>query len=286
MATTQNGDFKDPNYIVAWLDTALDKEKEKYAKCPVKPDIFPGHEVAQGWGYVVAGYFLVEESFKALLFIREKEVPRKHSLSNLFSLFEMGDKETLCEYYTDYQATIEGRTFPFKTLEDFLTNLDGDLNKRGDDHIGSFVWRYFLIEEQRSDKMPVVSVEFLHEIVFGCVRMIEYAHNGRFKPTQYTRGWRLRRKRKQKYSDWLTVRMNTDGWDDMGDRLEILWGPDYRGRHDLLLFKGGGMRHYFTKVPDDFSLPIIDKRKDIDEFDVEAGLKSIGITRVSSPPGY
>ena len=41
-------------------------------------------------------------------------------------------------------------------------NLAGDPNKKGD-YIGSFDWRYFLIEEKRSAKMPTVSVEFLHE---------------------------------------------------------------------------------------------------------------------------
>ena len=210
MATNQTVDYKDPLMIVAWLDTALEKEREKYEKCPVKPDMIPDHEAAQAWGYVVAGYFLVEASFKALLHVRRKEVPRKHSLTLLFDLFESDDKEMLLKYYDDYRATIEGRTFPFKTLEDFLTNLDGDGNKRGSGR-GSFVWRYYLIEEQRSCKMPVVSVEFLHEIVFGCVRVIEFAHNGRFEPSRYTHSWRLRWKRERKYKDWLMVRMNTDG---------------------------------------------------------------------------
>ena len=45
--------FKDPLRMIAWLDTALKKEKEKYKKCPVIPDLVPGHEVAQAWGYVV-----------------------------------------------------------------------------------------------------------------------------------------------------------------------------------------------------------------------------------------
>ena len=87
--------FKDPLWFIAWLDTALEKEKEKYEQCPVKSDLVPGHEVAQAWGYVVAGYFLVEESFKALLYLRGKKVPTKHSLTMLFNLFEPGDKKIL-----------------------------------------------------------------------------------------------------------------------------------------------------------------------------------------------
>ena len=76
-------------------------------------------------------------------------------------------------------------TFPFRSLDDFLANLDGDKNKRGD-HVGSFDWRYFLIQEKQSQKMPFVSVDYLHEIVFGCIQIIEYANSGRFEPSQHT----------------------------------------------------------------------------------------------------
>ncbi|MDE0432630.1 MAG: hypothetical protein OXH92_01350 [Bryobacterales bacterium] len=284
MATNQTIDFKDPLWITAWLDTALEKEKEKYKKCPVMRDMVPGHEAAQGWGYVVTGYFLVEQSFKALLYLRKKKVPQKHSLSTLFDLFDQGDKAILREYYADYRASIGGYigAFPFSSLDDFLLNLDGDKNNRGN-YIGSFDWRYFLIEEKRSKKMPLVSVDYLHEIVYGCNRIVEYASNGNFEPSQYTRSRRLRWKRQRKYHDWLTVRMNSDGWDDLGDRLEILWGPDYRGRHDLYLFKGKGRKSFFSKIPDDFELPVVDKRKEIEAFDSEEGYRSIGVTRTSPP---
>ena len=281
MTANQTIDFKDPLWITAWLDTALKKEKEKYKKCPVMPDMVPGHEAAQGWGYVVAGYFLVEEAFKALLFVRgSSTVPTKHSLSILFNLLEDNDKATLREYYDDYKATIGGMVgaFPFKSLDDFLVNLDGDKNVRGD-HIGSFDWRYFLIEEKRSREMPTVSVDYLHEIVFGCTRIVEHASNNRFEPTRYTRSWRLREQRKVKYNEWLTVRMNSEGWDELGDRLEILWGPDYLGRYDLYLFRGKGMQAYFSEIPDDFTFPVIDKRKEIESFDVEQGYRSIGVIR-------
>ena len=77
----QSIDFKDPMWMMEWLQTALEKEKEKYEKCPIFPDMVGGVEVAQGWGCVVVGYFLVEESFKALLHARRKKVPREHSLS-------------------------------------------------------------------------------------------------------------------------------------------------------------------------------------------------------------
>ena len=284
MAANGTIDFKDPLWITVWLDTALRKEKEKYEKCPVMSDMVPGHEAAQGWGYVVAGYFLVEESFKALLYVRRKNVPTRHSLSTLFELFDESDKTVLREYYDDYRATIGGNrgVFPFKSLDDFLLNLDGDKNERGD-HIGSFDWRYFLIEEKRSQEMPLVSVDYLHEIVYGCIRIVEYALNGSHEPLQQTHSWRMRFERTNKYRDWLTVRMNSGGWDKLGDRLEILWGPDYLGRHDLFLFRSSRIKSFFGPIPDGIDLPVIDKSREIQNFDVEEGYRSIGWTRIRPP---
>ena len=58
--------YKEPLYVWAWLNTALKKEWQKYAATPVTPDMLPGHELAQAWGYVVAGYSLVEQGLKAV----------------------------------------------------------------------------------------------------------------------------------------------------------------------------------------------------------------------------
>ena len=52
--------------------------------------------------------------------------------------------------------------------------------------------------------------------------------------------------------------------DDLGDRLEILWGPDYRGRYDLCLFEDKGRKDYFSEIPDGFELPVVDKRKEVE----------------------
>ena len=263
----QSIDFKDPGRITAWLEAALKQEKEKYERCPVMPNWAPGYVDAQAWGYVVVGYFLIEVSFKALLYVRGKQVPTKHSLSLLFDLFDQRDKTFLREFYADYRATIGGNrgAFPFTSLDDYLSNLDGDMNKRGD-HIGSFDWRYFLVEEKRSDKMPLVSMDYLHEIVFGCIQVVRYARNGRFEPSAYTQSQRMRSKRQQRYQEWLDMRLGSEGWDELGDRLEILWGPDYRGRHDLYLFRGKGVNDYFSEIPNDLNVPIIDKRKEIEAF--------------------
>ena len=205
-----------------------------------------------------------------------------HSLSTLFKLFDESDKTVLREYYDDYRATIGGDrgALPFKSLDEFLSNLDGDKNQHGD-HIGSFDWRYFLIEEKRSQAMPLVSVDYMHEIVYGCIRIVEYALNGLHEPLQETHSWRLLLERTNKYRHWLIVRRNSDGWDKLGDRIEILWGPDYRDRYDLHLFRGEGIEAFFDLIPDDIDLPIVDKRKEIKNFDVDEGYRSIGCTRGS-----
>ena len=274
--------FKDPLWMSQWLDTALEMEQAKYKSCPVKPDLVPEHEVAQAWGFVVAGYFLVEESFKALLRVRGKDVPGKHALSMLYSGLESTDQDLLREYYSDYRETGGwAQEFPFSTLEEFLVNLDGDRNRQGTDHLGSLDWRYFPIEEVRSAKMPTVSIECLHEIAYGCIRIVEYATNGDIEPSAYTHSFRLKRERDKKRTDWLTVRMNSGGWGEQPDRLEKFWGPDYKGRYDWLLFRGNKIKPSFEKIPKGLSLPIVDKREEFESFDVKAGLRSIGINRSS-----
>ena len=268
---------------MAWLDTALKKEKEKYEKCPVTPDLVPGHEVAQGWGFVVAGYFLVEQSFKAILYVRDKQVARIHDLSNLFNSLDQYDQDTLREYYVDFRATIGGHiaTFPFKRLDEFLDNLDGDTNNRGT-RIGSFDWRYFLIEENQSGEIPLVSVDYLHEIVYGSTRIVERAVFGHSEPLQFTLSWRMVRERWKKYRDWFMVRMNSEGWDDLGDRVEVLWGPNYRDRYDVYVFRDKGIEQRFAELPGDLGLRLDDKRKEIEAFVPEEGLRSIGMSRTPS----
>ena len=283
--TPRTINFKDPLWMAHFLDTALDKEKKKYQACPVNPDYVPDHEAADVWGYVLAGYFLVEESFKALLHLRNQEVPRKHSLTILFDLFDHADKERLREFHSDYLATNDGyNQFPFGTLDDFLANLDGDPNPTGTDYVGSFDWRYFLIEEKSSPVMPMIGIELLHEIVYGCVRMIEYAHNGNFEPSRYTHSWRLRWTRMDRYNDWLLVQGNNGEWVNLDGKLAILWGPDYLERYDMALFRGkSNPKGYFAELPlDDFALPIVDKREELEDFDADEGFRSIEIS-VSRP---
>lgn len=267
--------FKDPSDIHLWLRSALKKEQEKYEKNPVTPDLMPDYEATQWWGYIVVGYFLMELAFKGLLHIRGKEVHKKHSLHPLFKSFQKKDKAILREYYNDYRDSIGAskNSFPFSSLDDFLINLDGDKNA------GSFDWRYFPIEERRSQKMPLISIEFMHEIVFGCIQTIKSVDIPGYEPLSLTRSLRLRRERyEKKYKDWLFVRMNSDDWNTDEDRLEILWGPDHQERYDLILFEDGNNSWMFSKIPEDLKLPVVDKREEIENFRAEEELKRIGVT--------
>ena len=271
--------FKKPLHILHALDTAVKMEKEKYKSIPVGHDMIPMHDALRAWSYVVSGYFLVEQSFKGLLVVRKKKVPRIHSLTRLFKRFDKNDKVTLREYYTDFRAVIcGGNTYPFETLEDFLVNLDGDLEEFNDEFIGSFDWRYMLIEDRQSDKFPFASVDFMHEIAYGATRIIHHAYNKIEDPRHVTISWRKRWIRKEKYEHWLTVRANTEGSDNLGDRLEILWGPDYRGRFDMLIFSGNTRRLCFAEKPRDHHLIEIDKRTEVENFNVEEGYEGISAT--------
>ena len=271
MATNQTIQFKDPQSVVAWLDAAFRSEQEKYKLFPVVADVVPGHEAATGWGYVVAGYFLIEEALKALLYLRRIQVPQTHTLTLLFNLLNFDDQEILRQYYSDYQATISGNRakFPFATLDVFLDNLDGDQVGKGGNRIGSFDWRYFPIEENRSQDMPLISIDYLHEVAYGCIQLAMSIHFGNFNPREFTHSLRMYRQRGEKYNAWLTKRLASESLSELPDRWEILWGPDYLGRYDLIEFVGGVGTPLFTVLPENTSLPIVDKRKEVADFDVQ-----------------
>ena len=277
--------YKEPLRIRAWLDTALKMERRKYVATPVTPDMVPGHGVAQAWGYAITGYFLIEQGLKALLYVRDVDIDPKnvqtHALAVLFVKLPEEDQDVLSAYYNDFRQTFPGMNrFPLATLREFLVNLDGTRNSRGQ-YIGSFDWRYFLTEEGSGASIPLVSVDIMHEIVLGCVQLIN-KDGDKARESTYT--WRLRSERSRLQQDWLTVRMNSPGWGAEGDRIEILWGPDYSGRHDYLVFEGSRIRSFFAPLPnaETVELGILDKRGELKSFDPEEGFRSIGVT-VSRP---
>ena len=278
--------YKEPLFIWAWLDTALQKEWQKFAETPVTPDMVPGHELAQAWGYVVAGYFLIEQGLKAVLYVGGVEPPKTHALSVLLAELPAVDQNVLRIYYNDFRHTFPGMSsFPLATLDEFLVNLDGARNSRGA-YIGSFDWRYFLTEQGSGTSMPRVSINVMHEVVFGCVQLVRSIDKRDEKAEEATYSWRLRWRRSDRYQDWLTVRMNSPRWGNEGNRLEILWGPGYGDRYDYLVFEDGRIRSFFAPLPntEDTELSVIDKRRELKLFDPEEGFRSIGVT-VSRPAG-
>ncbi len=74
--------------------------------------------------------------------------------------------------------------------------------------------------------------------------------------------------------------MNLPGWGEECDRLEILWGPDYGGRYDYLVFEDSRIRSFFARLPDSekVELAMLDKRSELESFDPEEGFRSIGVT--------
>ena len=122
--------------------------------------------------------------------------------------------------------------------------------------------------------MPLVSVGYLHEIVYGSTRIVEHSMYGNSEPLRFTHSLRMAREREQIYRDWFTVRMNSKGWYDLGERVEILWGPDYRDRYDVYVFRDNRIERRFAKLPGDFGLPVVDQRREIKVFDAEKGLRS------------
>ena len=286
--TSQITDYKKPLYILTWLETALRKEWQKYVATPVTADLMPTHEVAQAWGYVVAGYFLLEQGFKAVLHARAKVPLKTHALSVLFAELPPNDQDLLRAHYDDFRQTFPGmQAFPLVTLDDFLVNLDGAQNDQGH-FVGSLDWRYFLTEETGGQPIPRVSINIMHETAYGSVRLLESIHKGSNEARRYTYSWRLHRTRAQHSRDWLTVQMNSPRWNRGHDRLEILWGPDYSDRYDYFVVEGDRVRSCFAPLPnaDELEFPIVDKRAELEAFDPEEGFRSIGVTlnRSADPP--
>lgn len=272
-------DFKDAGEAAFSLESALKMERDKYANCPVKNDLISEYIYTQAWGYVVAGYFLLEQSLKLLLRVRNKPHGPIHTLwDGLFSKLPEDDKNVLREYYRDFRSVFKNaKTFPFLELDDFLKNLDGGKNDK-DKHVGSLDWRYFPVEKAQERRIPTVSIEFLHEIIYATIRVIGYGEAaGNFDPSKGTYSWRKHNERRKKYEDWQTVMMNVDGW-KLCDRLELLWGPDYRDRYDYFILKGGQPTpFFFAEIPANHNLRVKDRRDEIKAFDVSKGYASIEV---------
>ena len=64
-----------------------------------------------------------------------------------------------------------------------------------------------------------------------------------------------------------------------GDRIEILWGPDYNDRYDYLVFKDDGYLWHFAPLPnvEETELTMKDKRQVLESFDPENGFEINGM---------
>ena len=276
--------YKDADRIITWMDAALEMEWQKFEVTPVKPDMLPGFELAAGWGYVVAGYFLMEQGLKAVLNFRDIDPPKTHVLSCLFNKLHVRDRKVLKAYYDDFYHTFTGMSsYPFATLEGFLENLDGGRNNFGR-LTGSFDWRYFLTEVGSGTSMPIVSINVMHEFVYGCVRLVESIWKNDAEADRATYSWRLQWERCELHIRWLSDRMNSPGWGQEGDRVEILWGPGYDDRYDCLEFKDDSYLWHFAPLPnaEETKISMVDKRQELESFDPEKGFWSHG-TAISKP---
>ena len=116
--------------------------------------------------------------------------------------------------------------------------------------------------------MPFISIYYLHEVAYGCNSIIKYIHRGNkgVNPRADTYSWRMHWLRREKCDEWLTERLNSDDGRKLPDRWEILSGPDYIGRYDILQVKDGDILLSFSARPQNSPLPIVDKRKKLEGF--------------------
>lgn len=188
-----------------WLQGALEMEREKYRKCPVKPDIAPAYVHSRMWGYAVPAHLLLEQSLKEIMYARNNRPHQTHSLFSLFRDLENPDKEWLREYYNVFHRSSLGtwsrRKAPHDSLDAFLETLDGPDGK------GIMDLRYFLIEESSNEELPHTTwhahtpwagmehlMEYVYEITEGCIEIIQYIVNDRdanYNPSDctYDRRW-------------------------------------------------------------------------------------------------
>ena len=189
-----------------WLVAALEKEHQKYAICPANHSELVDECIAlDSWGFVLAGYNLLELSFKLQLHqlnLLHQRLQWTHSLTLLFNGLPSDKQEILAGYYDDFPSN-GGRnnaSFPFTSIEEFLNNQDGDRLT------GSLDWRYFLVEEEQSQEMPQVSIGSLQETIHASNRIVEHLCNRRRDSSNYTYCQRIRRRHKPA---WISLKVST-----------------------------------------------------------------------------
>lgn len=101
----------------------------------------------------------------------------------------------------------------------------------------------------------------MHEITYGAIRSAEILmEESSVDPRRFTYCCRVRNKLMKNYMSRLNQRMNSEGWKALGDRVEIVWGPDSCDRYDYLVFEGNNVKQLFGRIPQDNELPVINMR--------------------------
>ena len=282
--------YKKPLYSRAWLETALHMEIKKYRKVPITGDLVNMN--AQSWGYVFTGYRLLECVLKFLIISRKEDsCPTGHRLTILYEDDAISDKDRdiMESYYVDYcRGKFGGFPFGFCSLIDFLDNLDK----------GYSDWSYFLIENSKKGLLPRLSIDVLHEVIRGCLSLARRPGPGKEFGGHPTHSWQLYKKRWSKgglLRTWLMVRLGLrdhafvlEGTDvegitvsgsrgdsgyHVGNRIEVLMGPDHAYRYDFAMYVDGEVFSEFDLWPQNAdSVPVEDLRKDVEAFDFKAGL--------------
>lgn len=190
------------NEACKYLQAALEMEKKKYAKVPVMQDMLPSYTNSLAWGYVVAGYFLLEEALKLLVIARGKTYTNIHNLTRIFMTLDKVDQDVLAQYYRDFCGAHESvRWFPIRELPDFLRNLDAGGTKN---RSGNVAWRYSLIENPEGNHLPLVNAEFLHELTYGAITVARHIINPSSpNPVQFTYSLRKHSERRRGAIKWL-----------------------------------------------------------------------------------
>ena len=274
-SSSKKMDYRDM-MLVSNLGRALSVEEKKYEESlSWTRDMILDSEMAANWGSIVAGYNLVEIGLKLVIRAREDSHKNIHKVERLFSTLCEEDKRVLRLYYDDFlQETDYLKDFPFRGLDDYLSNLDH--NRAGS--VGSVAWRYFLLEGNDLQMMSTVCVELMFELVRGCLDLLDSIGRGGLSG-RFTISWRKHHwEQRNFYNDWLMVRINLPNQEPYKHHIELLWGPDYRDRYSYFVFDEAGTRRFFGRLPEDTKgLPVVDKREDVKLFDREAGLRSIGV---------
>lgn len=247
---------------------------------------------AQSWGYIFTGYRLLECALKFLILVRKENAnPHGHLLKNLYGNDAINgeDRDVLESYYVDYcRGKIGGFPFGFFSLEDFLDNLDK----------GYSDWAYFLIENSKEGVSPRLSIDVLHEVIRGCLSLSGRSGPGKEFGGHPTYSWKLYRNRWAREGllrTWLMVRLELrdhafvfDGTDvegisvsgnygdsgyHVGNRVEVLMGPDHALRYDFAVYLNGEVFSEFDFYPRTVGgMPVRDLRKNVESFDFKAGL--------------